>query len=132
MKLITIIAPKQDGLVADVSRILGDAEINLEALEAHSVGDLDIVSLTVDAYNKALEVLRDANYDAVSDDAAVVCIRDEPGSLARVTERLFQRGIVVGSVRILQRNNRLAMVAITVDQRAKALEQIQDLLVNDA
>jgi len=131
MKLITIIAPKQDGLVAEVSRLLGDAEINLEALEASNVGELGIVSLTVNAYDKALEVLRDANYDAVSDDAAVVCIRDEPGSLARVTERLFEGGIVVGSIRILQRQTGLAMVAITVDHRTKALRLIRDLLVSD-
>ena len=132
MKLITIIAPKQDGLVADVSRVLGDAGVNLEALEAYTVRDLDIVSLTVDQYDKALEVLRDANYDAVSDDAAVVCIRDEPGSLARVTECLFQGGIVVGSVRILQRQTGLAMVAIAVDHRAEALELIRDLLVSES
>ncbi len=132
MKLITIISEKQDGLIADVSRVLGDAGINLEALEAHTVGSLGILSLTVDEYDEALEVLRDANYDAVSDDAAVVCIRDEPGSLARVTERLFQGGIVVGSLRILQRQSGLAMVAIAVSNRSEALKLIQDLLVSDA
>jgi len=131
MKLITIIAEKHDGLVADVSRVLGDAGINLEALEAHTAGNLGILSLTVDEYDEALEVLRDANFDAVSDDAAVVCIRDEPGSLARVTERLFQGGIVVGSLRILQRQAGLAMVAIAVSHRAKALKLIKDLLVTD-
>jgi len=131
MKLITIIAEKHDGLVADVSRVLGNAGINLEALEAHTVGNLGILSLTVDEYDEALEVLRDANFDAVSDDAAVVCIRDEPGSLARVTERLFQGGIVVGSLRILQRQSGLAMVAMAVSHRAKALELIEDLLVTD-
>jgi len=132
MKLITIIAEKHDGLVADVSRVLGDEGINVESLEAHTVGNLGILSLIVDEYDEALTVLRDANFDAVSDDAAVVCIRDEPGSLARVTERLFQGGIVVDSLRILQRHAGLGLVAIAVSNRAKALKLIEDLLVNDA
>lgn len=133
MKIITIFAQKQDSLVANVSRVLGDADINLEGLEAYTIKDLNIVTLTVDDYDKALAVLRDAKYDAVSDDAVVVCIRDEPGSLARITERLCQSGIVFRSIRILQRQHGLAMVAIAVavDQRTEAIESIRGLLVSD-
>jgi len=130
MKQITIIAPVQDGLVANISRVLGDAGINLDGLDAYDARELDVVTLAVDQYDKALQVLRDAGYDAVSDDALVVCIKDEPGSLARLTERLYQDGIEVSSVRILQRQMGLALVALATDRREEALTLIQDLIVS--
>jgi hypothetical protein len=131
MKILTLVAPKKAGLVAEVARVLGASGINLESFEANSVKELDLVTLTVDEYDKALEVLRDAGYNAVSDDAAVVCIRDEPGSLARVAERLHQNGYVMSSIRILHRHDGLALVAIAVERRADALHLIRDLLVSD-
>lgn len=130
MKQITIIAPVQDGLVANISRVLGDAGINLEGLDAYDARELDVVTLTVDQYDRALQVLRDAGYDAISDDAMVVCIKDEPGALARVTERLHQGGIQVSSVRILQRQMGMAMAALATERRAEAMQLIQDLLVS--
>jgi hypothetical protein len=129
MKQITIIAPVQDGLVANICRVLGDAGINLDGLDAYDARDLDVVTLAVDQYDKALQVLRDAGFDAVSDDAVVVCIKDEPGSLARITERLHQGDIEVSSVRILQRQMGLAMVALATERREEALKLIHDLLV---
>ena len=130
MKQITIIAPVQDGLVANISRVLGDAGINLDGLDAYDARELDVVTLSVDQYDKSLQVLRDAGYDAISDDAVVVCIKDEPGSLARLTERLYQGKIEVSSVRILQRQMGLALVALATDRREEALKLIQDLIVS--
>ncbi len=130
MKQITIIAPIQSGLVANIARVLGNSGINLDGLEAYDAREIAVVTLTVDQYDRALQVLRDAGYEAVSDDAVVVCIKDEPGSLARVTERLYQNGIQVSSVRILQRQMGLAMVALATERRDEAMQLIQDLLVN--
>ncbi len=129
MKQITIISSTKEGLVASISRVLADAQINLDGLDAYDAQEMCVVSLLVDQYDKALQVLRNAGFDAVSDDAMVVCIKDEPGSLARITERLLQASIEVHSIRILQRNMGLAMVALATDRREEALAAIQELLV---
>ena len=98
MKQITIVTPVHAGLVADISDQLGKAEINIESLEAFVVRDWDIVQLTVSDYNNALQVLRDAGYDAITEDAVVVNVKDEPGALAKITRRLHEGGLDMRSV----------------------------------
>ncbi len=85
MRQITIVTPGRAGLMADISDQLGKAGINIETLEAFVVCDWDIVQLTVSDYNQALVVLRDAGFDAITEDAVVINVKDQPGALAKVT-----------------------------------------------
>ena len=83
MKQITIVTPARAGLMADISDQLGEAGINIETLEAFVVRDWDIVQLTVSDYNQALVVLRDAGFNAITEDAVVVNVKDQPGRWPR-------------------------------------------------
>ena len=78
MKQITIVTPVQAGLMADISEQLGKAGINIETLEAFVVRDWDIVQLTVSDYDRACACLRDAGYDAITEDAVVINVKDQP------------------------------------------------------
>ena len=130
MKQITIVTPARNGVVADISAVLGDAEVNIESLEAFVVREWDIVQLTVSDYNRALVVLRDAGYDAITEDAVVINVKDQPGALAKVTRRLYQGGVDIRSVRILHRQGGEAMVAISMDRTEEGMRLIEDLLVS--
>jgi hypothetical protein len=130
MKQITIVTPVQAGIMADISEHLGTAGINIETLEAFAVRDWDIVQLTVSDYNHALQVLRDAGYDAITEDAVVINVKDQPGALAKVTRRLHEGGVDMRSVRILHRQAGEAMVAISMDRRDEGMRLIEDLLVS--
>ncbi len=83
MKQITIVTPARNGVVADISQVLGQADMNIETLEAFVVREWDIVQLTVSNYDTALTVLRDAGYDAITEDAVVVNVNDRPGAWPR-------------------------------------------------
>ncbi len=130
MKQITIVTPAQAGLMAEISDQLGKAGINIETLEAFVVRDWDIVQLTVSDYDRALRVLRDAGYDAITEDAVVINVKDQPGALAKVMRRLNQAGVDMRSMRILHRQAGEAMVAISMDRNDDAMRLIDDLLVN--
>ena len=130
MKQITIVTPAQTGLMADISDHLGHAGINIETLEAFVVRDWDIIQLTVSDYDQALLVLRDAGYDAITEDAVVINVKDRPGALAQVTHRLNEAGVGMRSMRILHRQAGEAMVAISMDRSEEAMRLIDDLLVN--
>ncbi len=130
MKQITIVTPAQAGLMAEISDQLGKAGINIETLEAFVVRDWDIVQLTVSDYDRALRVLRDAGYDAITEDAVVINVKDQPGALAKVTRRLNEAGVDMRSMRILHRQAGEAMVAISMDRNDEAMRLIDDLLVN--
>ncbi len=132
MKQITIVTPGRAGLMADISEQLGKANINIETLEAFVVREWDIVQLTVSDYNRALVVLRDAGFDAITEDAVVINVRDQPGALAKVTRRLYEGGVRIRSVRLLHRQAGEAMVAISMDRTEEGMRLIEDLLVNRA
>lgn len=130
MKQITIIAPRQDGLVSRISSVLAQAGINIESLDASDVKDTDIVILTVDKYNEALSALRDADLPTITEDVFVVNIKDEPGALAKVTKRLFDGGIHLHSIRLLSRQFGLALVAVATDRNEEAMDLLKDVLVS--
>lgn len=129
MKQITIVTPVRDGVVADISDQLGQVGINIESLEAFAVRDWDIIQLSVNDYDHALQVLRDAGYDAITEDAVVINVKDEPGALAKVTRRLHGAGVNMRSMRLLHRQAGEAMVAISMDRSEDAMRLIDDLLV---
>jgi hypothetical protein len=120
MKQITIVAQNRPGLVADISAALGERGINIEELEAETVHAMCVVVLSVDRYDDALAALRDASFDAVTEDALVVRIKDEPGALAKLARRFSDAGIDLRSIRILNRGGGAAMVAISTDRMEEA------------
>lgn len=132
MKQITIVAPVKAGLVADISTRLGDAGINIESVDAFEARTWDIVQLTVSDYDRALQVLRDGGYDAISEDAVVINVKDKPGALAQVTRRLYDGGVDMRSMRLLHRQAGEALVAISMDRTDVGMQLISDLLVNRA
>ena len=85
MKQITIVTEHSAGLLARISEILAANDINIESLDAETILDHGVAILTVDRYDEALAVLRDEGLPAVSEDAIVVRIADEPGALAKLS-----------------------------------------------
>ena len=104
MKQITIVTESSPGLLARVSEILAARGINIETLDAETVQDHGVMILTVDRYDEALVALRDAGVPAVSEDAIIIRITDEPGALARISRRFHDAGIRLRSVRIIRRS----------------------------
>lgn len=129
MREITIVAPRQSGLLVQIAQRMGDAGINIESIDASDVREWDIIHLVVDRYDQALQILRNAGYDAVTEDALVVRLNDEPGALASITKRLYNANLYVRSARIMQRSGGSALVAISLSEREKGMEVLQDVLV---
>ena len=123
MKQITIFTKNRVGFTADIAAVLGDNNINIESLDAEEVEGMGVVTLTVDHYNRALHALRDSGWHAVTEDAFVMRVKDEPGALARVAKRFKDAGIHVRSIRIIQHEGQWGMVAVSADsvEEARAL-----------
>ena len=130
MKQITIVAESAPGLLARVSEILADRGINIETLDAETIQDHGIVILTVDRYDEALVALRDAGVHAVSEDAIIIRIADEPGALAKISLRFHEAKIRVRSVRIISRGEGYGLVALSTERTEQALELVKDVLIS--
>ena len=118
MKQITIIAESSAGLLTRVSEILAERGINIETLDAETVEDYGVVILTVDRYDEALAALRDAGVHAVSEDAIIIRITDEPGAVAKIARRFHDAGIPLRSVRIIRRHEGYGLGAAHPERRA--------------
>ena len=129
MKQITIVTESRRGLTADIAGLLAEEGINIETLDAEEVEGADVVTLTVDRYNRALAALRDGGYPAVTEDALLVRIEDEPGALAKVAVRFKEADIPVRSIRIIRRRNGFGIVAISTERTEVAKELVRDLLI---
>ncbi len=129
MKQITIVAKEYDGLTADIAAVLGEHGINIESLDAEALEGMGVVTLTVNHYNRALHALNDAGWDAVTEDAFVLRVRDQPGALARVAKRFKDAGVHVRSIRIIQNEGGWGMVAVSAEPVEKARQLVKDNLL---
>jgi len=131
MKEIVIVAHNRAGLVADICEVLAARRINIETLDAEEVTDLAVVQLTVDRFDEALQALRDAGFDAISEDALVIRIPDEPGALAKVAKRFKDADIDLRSIRIIRRQNGVATVALATSRSQQVIDLVSDCLVRE-
>ena len=115
---IIIMVNNEVGVLAGITGVLAKAGINVEALNTQSAGDRGAVVLTVNDTDRALSVLNQAGYKAVGDDAVVLRLRDEPGTLSGVADRLRQAGVNIQNLHILTRQDGYALIALTTNDRA--------------
>ena len=120
MSRIIVMAKNEVGVIADISRVLADSGINIETISAEALDDKGTITLTADDYDGALHALTGAGFKTVTDDSLLVSLRDEPGALAKVAEKLKQGGVNIQSLHIVERRGDYTTVAILPDDRAKA------------
>ena len=120
MNRIIVMAKNEVGVIADISRVLADAGINIETISAEGLVDKGVLTLTTDSYDDALRALTDAGFKTVSDDSLVLRLPDEPGSLAKVAERFKDAGVNIQSLHIVERRAGHTIVALSTDDRARA------------
>lgn len=130
MNRIVVVARNEVGVIADISRALADAGINIETISTEGSDDHGAVTLTTDSQDAALRVLTEAGFKAVSDDSLVLRLRDEPGALAKVAERFKHANVNIQSLHIVDRQAGHTIVALAAEDRAKAETLVdEDLLV---
>ena len=120
MPRIIVMARDEVGVIADISRVLAESKINIETISVEALGDKGAVSLTTNDYDGALLALTYAGFKTVTDESLLVSLRDEPGALAKVAERLKLAGINIQSIQIVDRREGNTTVAIVTNDRARA------------
>jgi len=130
MKQIVIPVPNRPGVVADVSEALGAAGVNIEEMDAEGAVDNGVIILMVDHYDLALRALQEAGFQAITEDALVLKLHNEPGSLAKVARRLEAAAINIRSLRIAKHLGEFTLVTLVADRQEEARALLQDCLVS--
>ena len=83
------------GVVADISRLLGDMGINLSAVSAAVEGDSVRLRLITSSQSYARDALREAGYTVRERDVIAIELPHHPGFLCRITEALARRELTI-------------------------------------
>ena len=95
LKQISIFIENSPGRLYDVTKLLGDAGINLKALSLVDKGEFGILRLLVSDMARTRRIIMEKHFPAQVDEVVVAAITDKAGSLAKVLKAIQDAGLNV-------------------------------------
>lgn len=94
-KEITVSIVNKPGVLADMSKVLADHGINIEALLGQSFEDNAAkIILVTDDNLRALDALKKAGYQSIKEtEAVIIDLENKPGALKNITSTLAAKDI---------------------------------------
>jgi hypothetical protein len=129
MKQLTIVMDDRVGLLADLSYILGKAKVNIDSISAEIRGGKAVINVLVSDEAKALLVLKANNYHVLSSEMILIKLKDEPGELSKVSQKLQAAKVNIEGLYIVVRGDGYCLDALKVDKAQKARKILGDYLV---
>lgn len=109
---LTIVMENRTGAIAEVTKLLADHQINITQINVDGLEKNGVLHLAVDEFDKALEVLRNGEYQVMPEEVLLVQVPDVPGGLASLAVKLADAKVNVRSMRIVKRENGICLCAI--------------------
>ena len=127
VKQISVFLENSKGRLANMTKTLGDAGIDLLALSIADTTSFGILRAIVNDTEKAMAVLKAEGYTANTTEVLAVIVPDSPGGLAGVLALLNEANVNVeylySFVRKAEGN---ALILFKVDQVAEAAKTLAD------
>ena len=95
IKQLSVFLENKTGRINDVTRILGKHGINMHAFSMAETTDFGILRLIVGEVDKAVEVLREANFAVMLTDVVCISCPNVAGSLSVILEKLAENNIFI-------------------------------------
>ncbi len=85
---VSVFLENKAGRLAEMTRVLGDASINMRALMVADTAEFGVVRIICDAPGRAITALEAAGFGVSITEVIAVAVPDRPGGLADVLETL--------------------------------------------
>lgn len=122
---ISIFLENKAGRLAEVTRVLSDAGINIRALSLADTSDFGILRLIVSDHEKAKAALKEKGFTLGRTTVVAVEVEDRPGGLHRILDMLSEHGINVEYMyAYVQRNTANATLIFRFDKVDMAIETL--------
>jgi hypothetical protein len=122
---ISIFIENKSGRLAKVTRILGDADINIRVLSLADTSDFGILRLIVDNVEKAKSVLKENGFTVNKTEVVAVEVPDRPGGLSNILQFLDNEQINVEYMyAFVERGSGNAVIIFRFDDTDKAIETL--------
>lgn len=95
VKQISVFLENKAGRLADVTKVLGENNIDISALSIADTTHFGILRLIVNNPDTAVEVLRETGFTVSSSPVLAIAVDDEPGALSKALEALTSNNIGV-------------------------------------
>ena len=124
---ISVFIENKSGRLAEVSGILGDANVNIRALSLADTSDFGILRLIVDDSEKALKVLRERHFTVSKTEVIGVEVPDQPGGLSSILRILDNNNINVEYMyAFVERSGANAVIIFRFDDVDQAIAVLLD------
>ena len=95
VRQISVFLENKAGQLAQICRILADAQIDMKALNIAETSDYGVLRLITDKPQKTLSILAANSLVCTSSDVVAIKVPDVPGGLAGVLEVIVEKGISI-------------------------------------
>ena len=120
-KDFTIMLPNRPGILANLSTTLGKAGINIEGISGTQYQDKVVLHMLFEQADKAQTLLYKHKFTVLSTrDVVIVDIKDKPGDLGKISQKLANAEVNIDFVYIAT-NNRLVLGVDDPENAAVAL-----------
>ncbi|APG25876.1 ACT domain-containing protein [Syntrophotalea acetylenica] len=123
---ISIFIENTSGRLAEVTKVLGAAGVNIRALALADTSDFGVLRLIVDKIDLAKKVLAEKNFTVSKTDVVAVEVPDRPLGLAQILELLDAAGIAVEYLyAFVERRGENAVIIFRFDNSDDAIRALQ-------
>lgn len=124
---ISIFIENKSGRLAEVTRILGEAGVNIRALSLADTSDFGILRLIVNDREKAKTVLKEKGFTVSKTDVVAVEVPDRPGGLSLILQTLDGENINVEYMyAFVERCGENAVIIFRFDETDRAIKSLLD------
>ena len=123
MKQVSIYVENQPGRLAEVTKALADAGVDIQALSIADTDTFGILRLIVNDPELAERTVINAGFSAKVTEVVAVAVEDRPGGLSDVLTMLSKEGVDVGYMyAFIGKKEGLADVILRIKDNRKAKE----------
>jgi len=128
IKQISIFLENKPGRISDVTRLLAEKRIDIQALNLVSSGDFGMLRLLVNDVEKVVRLLSDEHFAVVKTDVIRIVVPNKSGSLDKVLNVLAQEQTSIDYMYAFQYNNKAYAVIRPQDMNAclNAMSKLPD------
>ncbi|MBW2036575.1 MAG: ACT domain-containing protein [Deltaproteobacteria bacterium] len=124
---ISIFLENKAGRLAEVTRVIGEAGVNIRALSLADTSDFGILRLIVSDNDKAKAALKKHGFTVGKTNVVAVEVEDRPGGLNRVLEVLSRQNINVEYMyAFVQHTGKNAVIIFRFDDTDAAISLLKE------
>lgn len=124
---ISIFLENKAGRLAEVTRVLSAAGVNIRALSLADTSDFGILRLIVSDNERATAALKEGGFTVGKTDVVAVEVADQPGGLSRILDILNKENVNVEYMyAFVQHSGKDAVIIFRFDDIETAIRLLQE------